>query len=183
MTDPIGRLLEEHRALMAELEPLRHTLERLEREGEEALPAARSALAAAAEVMAGPLLRHARKEDEVLFPVLECSLGGGSPTAVMRQEHQEIHERAATFRDTLREMHEVEHPAIVAGGAAMREMARRGSGARELMEIGGEILRLLDLHFLKEEEVLFPMAREILTGPERAEIGRRMELIDEEPVR
>ena len=182
MSDPISALLEEHLDLLARIAPLRSALEGLRREGALALPAAMSALEEVAETMDTRLLRHARKEDEVLFPALEEVLGGAGPTAVMREEHRFIHERAALFRETLRQIRELEHPAIAAGGAALREAARRGGGAAELSAIGEEIVRTVDLHFAKEEEILFPMAREILSAPELAEIGRRIEAIDLEPI-
>lgn len=184
MKDPIAHLLEEHEDLQATLAPLRAAVEALRAGGEPAVPAALPALESVGEMMGTRLLRHARKEDEVLFPALEAALGGdGGPTAVMREEHRVIHERAALFRETLRQIQVLEHPAIAAGGAALRHLAHRGAGARELLGIGEEIVRTVDLHFAKEEEILFPMAREILSAPEMAEVGRRIEAIDLEPGR
>ena len=129
--------------------------------------------------MATRLLLHARKEDEALFPALERAFGTpDGPTAVMRREHRAIHDRAGRFRETLRELNEVEHPAIVAGGATLRTLAEGGGSAAALVQTGEEIVSLLDLHFGKEEEILFPMAREVLSDDELAEVGRRMEAIE-----
>ena len=182
MNDPIAHLLREHRVVMAELAPLRSALEKVEREGDPALPAAHAALESAGQMMASTLLRHARKEDEVLFPALEAAFGAGLPTSVMREEHRAIHERAARFRETLRQLREIEHPAIVTGGAAIRQLTRTTAGAEELREIGRDILERIDMHFAKEEEILFPMAAGMLSPSEEAEITRRMERIDAEPV-
>jgi hemerythrin-like domain-containing protein len=130
-------------------------------------------------MMGTRLLRHARKEDEALFPALERAFGTHEgPTAVMRQEHRAIHDRAGLFRETLRELNEVEHPAIVAGGATLRTLAERGGNAGTLADTGEEIVSLLDLHFGKEEDILFPRARSILSDEEMAEVGRRMEEIE-----
>lgn len=177
--DPIEALLEEHAALMERFEGLRSAVRDLESGGDAAAERARPVLRAAAEVMATRLLRHAKKEDEALFPALEASWGGGGgPTAVMRQEHREIHEQAARFRETLRELHEVEHPAIEEKGAELRALAAGGGSAAALRETGAAILRLLDAHFRKEEEILFPMARERL-GPETLrQVWERMEAIE-----
>jgi regulator of cell morphogenesis and NO signaling len=179
MDDPIARLLEEHAAIMAEVAPLRRAVADLERRGEAALPGARTALAAVAHMMGTCLLAHARREDEALFPALEQVFGaGGGPTAVMRLEHQEIHAQAETFRRTLREFEEVEHPAIVAGGEALRTMVATGASAAALRATGAEILRLLDLHFAKEEDILFPMARELLSRQALEEVAGRFEALE-----
>jgi len=178
--DPIEHLLRDHRAIMAELEPLRRAAAELRARRPGALEAALPALEAAARMMATRLLRHARKEDEALFPAVETALAGAGPTAVMREEHRAIHERAARFRETLRQLEEVEHPAIVAGGARLRALAAGPADAGVLAETAGEILELLDLHFGKEEDILFPMVREILSPTTRAEVAQRMEAIEAE---
>jgi regulator of cell morphogenesis and NO signaling len=173
MDDPIALLLEEHAAIMAEVAPLRRAVADLKRRGEAALPGARAALAAVGEMMGTRLLAHARREDEALFPALEQVFGGSGPTAVMRLEHQ-----AETFRRTLRELEEVEHPAIVAGGEALRTMVAAGASAGALRATGAEIIRLLDLHFAKEEDILFPMARQLLSRQALEEVARRFEALE-----
>ena len=132
-------------------------------------------------MMATRLLRHARKEDEGLFPVLEEALGSADgPTAVMRFEHSLIHERAQLFRETLGELNEVEHPAIVAGGAALRTLTQAGGDAATLARTGAEVVMLLDAHFGKEEQVLFPMARELLSREALDRVADRMAAIEVE---
>ncbi len=181
MHHPIDQLLEEHRDIMAEVETLRRAVGELRDDGDAALPIALPALRSVGRMMATRLLRHARKEDEALFPALERVMGTpDGPTAVMRQEHRAIHDRARLFRETLHELNQVEHPAIVVGGATLRSLAEHGGDAAALAETGEEIVSLLDLHFGKEEDILFPMAREILSDDEMAEVGRRMEAIEAE---
>lgn len=179
MNDPIDQLLAEHREIMAEVAELRRAVAELRARGEAALPGALPALRSVGRMMATRLLQHARKEDEALFPALERVFGSDQgPTAVMREEHRAIHGRAGLFRETLRVLNEVEHPAIVAGGAALRTLSERGADAAALAETGEEIVHLLDLHFGKEEDILFPMARTMLSEGEMTEVGRRMATIE-----
>ena len=191
MLDPIDQLLVEHREIMAEVETLRRTVNDLHARGEAALPGAIPALASAGRMMATRLLRHARKEDEALFPAIEHALGlpaaatpgaGGGPTALMRDEHRVIHERSQVFRETLRELNEVEHPAIVAGGARLRALARGGTDAATLADTGEAVISLLDLHFGKEEDILFPMAREVLSRDDLRTVAECMAAIEMEAV-
>jgi regulator of cell morphogenesis and NO signaling len=183
MRDPIDHLLEEHRVIMADFEALRRAVEDLRRRGDTALPDALPALRRVGDMMATTLHRHARKEDEALFPALEKVFGtGGGPTMVMRQEHRDIHAGAELFRRTLHELNEVEHPAIVAGGEALRDLSAAGGSADQLRRTGEEIVNLVDLHFGKEENILFPMAREVLTPEALEAVGRRIEEIMAESV-
>ena len=181
MHDPIDRLLQEHRDIMADVAVLRRAVEDLDVRGDAALPAALPALRSVGRMMATRLLRHARKEDEALFPALERVFGAtDGPTAVMRQEHRAIHDHARLFRETLRELNEIEHPAIVAGGATLRTLVEQGGNAAVLARTGAEIVSLLDLHFGKEEDILFPMARAMLSEEDMATVGRGMEAIEAE---
>ena len=114
--------------------------------------------------------------DDALFPALEAVLGAqGSPTAMMREEHKEIHGQGELLRQTLYELNEVEHPKIEAGGARLREMAATGGSAETLRANVEEIARLLDMHFAKEEQILFPMAENILDHEVMDEILRKLE--------
>jgi iron-sulfur cluster repair protein YtfE (RIC family) len=177
--DPIERLLEEHRDIMARIAELRAAVRALEARGEAAVPEALPALASAARMMSTRLLAHARKEDEALFPALESAFGGiAGPTAIMREEHRDIHAQADRFRRTLRELEQVEHPAIVAGGVELRALAAGGAAAAELRDAARRVIDLLDLHFEKEERILFPMAREVLSSRAMADVARAMDALE-----
>lgn len=180
--DAVDHLLAEHREIMGGFEPLRRAVAALEARGEAAIAEALPALAAAARLMATRLRAHARKEDDALFPALERVFGeGAGATAVMRDEHREIHAHAERFRATLRELEEVEHPAILAGGAELAALAAgAGAGAARLAAAARGVLDLLDAHFAKEEEVLFPMAREVLPPEELRAVAARMEALGRE---
>ena len=179
MSDPIDRLLDEHRNIMAGLVGLRRAVEDLEAHGDEALNRSRPALDSAGALMERELIAHARREDEALFPAIEVALGEREgPTSEMRAEHVEIHSQAELFRRTLRELDQVEHPALKAAGAQLRSLAAPGSAAPEVQATGREVIRLLDAHFEKEEQILFPMARGLLDPASLEAVGRRMQELD-----
>ena len=171
----IDQLLREHAEFRGEMQRLSAAISGPE--GGAAWADALGRMRKFGEMMAGKLARHAAKEDQVLFPALEAKLGTTFPPAeVMRGEHREIHARGAQLRQTLAELAEVDHPAIHAGGEALRRMAAgdgRGPAAQRLA--AEQILALLESHFEKEEEILFPMARQILEPAELASLAEKMD--------
>lgn len=177
MADPIERLLREHREIMRQVAELRGALRALAERREDALEETRLVFLGTARMIETELLAHARREDEALFPAVARALEDGSLTDQMKLEHRDIHAEADRFRGTLRELHQVEHPAIVAGGARLGQLASAGSSVEILRTSGAELIRLLDEHFRKEEEILFPMAREALTSTELDEVARAMDAL------
>ncbi len=173
--NPIEHLLQEHCDIMAQVADLRRVVAALEARGEAALPEALPVLGRIGRMMETQLAQHARKEDEALFPALEALLGAESgPTSAMRLEHREIHSQGELLRQTLSELNEVEHPRIEAAGAKLRELTATGSEAKALRANAEEIIRLLDAHFDKEEQILFPLAENLLDAQALTEVGRRM---------
>lgn len=177
MFDPIDRLLQEHVLIMRQVADLRSAVQTLAERGEGALPELRPALQGTVRMIETELLAHARREDDALFPAIERALDVTEMTGQMRQEHRDIHAEADRFRATLRELNETEHPAIVASQARLGELAATG-GAESLRATAAELIRLLDDHFRKEEEVLFPMARGVLEAKELESVAREMEALD-----
>lgn len=177
MTDPIEELLAEHQVIMAQIADLRLAIQQLAAQGEAALATTLPIFERTGQMMATQLDRHRRKEDEVLFPALEAVFGStDGPTAVMRQEHQAIHQQGVLLRQTLYELNQVQHPAIEAGAARLRtlvagDIADGAATAVSLRATGEEIIELLDMHFTKEEEILFPMARHLLEPETLTEIA------------
>lgn len=176
--DPVQHLLDEHKEILAEFARLESAVQALEEQGDAALARSLPVFQQVGQMMAGRLERHARKEDEVLFPAVEAILGGGSPTGVMRDEHQEIHAQSALFRETLRQLNEVEHPKIEAGGDRLRQLGREGGDPEQLIVTAREILDLVAIHFEKEEQVLFPMVHNLLSTDEQASVARKIEAIN-----
>jgi iron-sulfur cluster repair protein YtfE (RIC family) len=179
--DPIDRLLEEHRTIMREVAKLRRAIIALDAEGAPALPRVLSDVRDAVAWLGVELLAHARREDDALFPTIERELGdAGGPTEVMRGEHRAIQTRAEQLRSTVRELNDVQHPALVRAGAALEDLAAAGDDAGALRTIAREMIALLDDHFLKEEEILFPIARDVLSREALDRVARRMEELDAE---
>jgi len=178
MNDPLEHLLLEHRDILAQAAGLRKAVAELDARGEAALPDALPLLARVGRMMETQLALHARKEDEALFPALEAIFGvDGSPTCVMRQEHQEIHGQGELLRRTLHELNEVEHPRLRAGGARLQELVMSSGSVDTLKTTAVEIIQLLDGHFGKEEQILFPMAQNLLDEAALAEVGRKIEAL------
>jgi hemerythrin-like domain-containing protein len=174
--NPIEHLLEEHKAIMAQVAELRKAAADLKARGEAALPEALPVLGRVGYMMETELARHAKKEDEALFPAIEAIIGAqGGPTYVMRREHETIHGQGELLRQTLRELNEVEHPKIEAGREKLKQLVASGSSAEALRENVEEIIRLLDMHFGKEEQILFPMAENMLDDEAMEEVGRKIE--------
>lgn len=114
---------------------------------EQAVPAADSLalVQSQAALLTAALATHAGLEDELLFSALDPHLGQMGPLAVMRMEHDEI-------ENTLGQVQE----------------------ARDLTQAQRLVLhavRVAREHFAKEEQVLFPMAHQVLDERELTQLG------------
>jgi len=89
-----------------------------------------------AATMTATLASHAHLEDELLFTALDAQMGPMGPVAVMRMEHDQIE---ALLEQVL--------------------VAQELAAAQRLMQ---QTLQLARIHFAKEEQVLFPMAQQVL---------------------
>jgi len=87
--------------------------------------------------------RHIAMEEEVLFPAMESASGmpEGGPTAVMRLEHSQIKALLEQIDET------------IASG-----------DCEQALEVGDTLLMLVQTHSAREEEVLYPMAENLLSG-------------------
>jgi len=172
-------LLDEHARIRAVLGPALQALPALETGGRPALAKHMPALRAWAEFSAGGLAAHAAKEDEILFPAVERYLGTTSgPTQVMRHEHQAIHALGRQFAETLTELRDRHHPALAAEVRAFHEAlqgAEAGSGSPDaLLKALREMTDLLQSHFAKEEQILFPLTESLLPPDLQQELGEQL---------
>lgn len=95
---------------------------------------------------------HFRREEEALFPALGKYIGLDSgPIAVMLAEHEEI--RAA-------------HRELV------KELAEERPDVEVVIGAGGTIIDILEPHIDKEDNILFPMAGQVLSPNELAEVDK-----------
>lgn len=92
---------------------------------------------------------HNEWEEINLFPRLEARTGPGGPCMVMRAEHRELWGLYGTLGPLLEK---------AKGGTVAPE------GLKSLAEVAGAIERLLSQHIAKENDILFPMARNVLSA-------------------
>lgn len=107
--------------------------------------------------MENDLVLHRRKEEEVLFPALAKQIGvEGGPIGVMLSEH-------STEKELLTDLR------------AAVDSAKAGKDTKD--EIRGAAQGILDLlrpHIQKEDNILYPMAEQILSPEEQAAVARGM---------
>ena len=134
--------------LTAEHAMLRRDFARLLQAASDGHPA--DALRLANEI-ADSLDRHLRDEETVVYPVCERLFGGKTGAAsVLREDHASIRDRMGT---------------LLARG--------RKDGAPSPVRV--DMLRLeMDVHFGREERVLFPMVSALLSGTESDALARRL---------
>lgn len=115
---------------------------------EQSLPASDSAAAMQNRMAAFffALEAHSQLEDELLFTALEPRLGlQGGPLVVMRMEHDQI--------------------------TALIENLGSAASAEEGRALAAQLIRVVRGHFQKEEQVLFRMARQLLSEEELSSLG------------
>ncbi|MEW5792523.1 MAG: hemerythrin domain-containing protein [Pseudomonadota bacterium] len=93
--------------------------------------------------------QHFRMEEEVLFPALEAHTNPLGPTRIMRMEHRQMEELLEDMKQAL----------------AQRRAEDFLGGAETL-------LIMMQQHNLKEEQVLYPMADQVLQAGRAALIAR-----------
>ena len=98
--------------------------------------------------------KHLKAEEEVLFPMVGQATGMGAhgPVAVMLMEHQQM-----------------KHLLTM-----VEENARGGSGDL-VLDHGDTLLMLTQQHNIKEEQILYPMSEQFLSG-QWPEIHRLLEI-------
>jgi hemerythrin-like domain-containing protein len=143
--DPVTVLLNEHRVIERVLGALEAAADHLDAGGSlrpEFFPEAIAFLTEFAD------RRHHHKEEDLLFPALvRAGLpGDGGPVAVMLHEHDAGRQLIATMRRAA---------AAVAGAEA--------TAAPVLAEAARAYAELLRHHIAKEDQVLFPMAGQVLS--------------------
>ena len=144
--DPINALYEEHDAALAHLEILGRTADEMAEGGPD--PDTLGRFDAALAFLEGKVREHNQWEENFLFPLLELRMGPGGPSGVMRAEHSMLW-RAYSRLEPL-------HRAVKEGTADATTL-------RQISEVAHEIVQLLSDHIAKENEILFPMARRMLS--------------------
>lgn len=89
-----------------------------------------------AALLTATLASHAHLEDELLFSHLDPVLGPMGPVAVMRMEHDQIEE--------------------------LLDQVQTGQDVSQMQNLLLQSIQVARSHFAKEEQILFPMAEQIL---------------------
>ena len=139
--DPIDALYDEHEAALRELERLRTSATGL------GLPEAVGEMEGALRFLETEIRAHNQWEEDHLFPKLEVFTGPHGPCMVMRSEHRQLW----GLYDHVGPLLEV----VKRGAAAADERA-------QLSRLALSIVDLLVQHIAKENQILFPMAKQML---------------------
>lgn len=164
--DPIEVLMEEHRQFLDRLEGFAVELRRWLALPRIPPPGVRSILELA-EFLAVDVDRwHGRKEEEFLFPAVGAYLPVDSgPVAMMIDEHHLVRE---------------EQRAIDRGGKRLENDAESPDALKEVGHAETRARTLLISHIAKEDQVLFPMVRSLLSPEEMERVARGFQEIDSE---
>ena len=117
---------------------------------EQERPSSLETLKAHARILDAALLSHAHLEESLLYPALEELIGPMGPLTVMRHEHE-----------------------------AIESELRRISSLGDADQARAALIRLLSVtrdHFGKEEEILFPMARQHVPQETLRQLGQQWSL-------
>jgi len=153
MLDPIEQLMHEHQEGLAALDRLEEAAKQVAVDG--LSPATREAMDEAISFINGEIRGHNEKEEEVLFPALGPYLPSpGGPVDVMLDEHRQLW----TLNDRL-----------------VAALGNPSPDRTELAQTAMGIVTLLREHINKEDNVLYPMARQFLGEQGLAEVSRKME--------
>jgi hemerythrin-like domain-containing protein len=155
-------LMEEHRVIERVLGAL-ETAARNLRDGDPVSPAI---FIQAAEFIKGFADGcHHKKEEGVLFPAMQSAgvPGEGGPIGVMLADHQEARQLTSAMR------------------VAAERLASGDADARaELIHSALQYVDLLRQHIAKEDNVLFPMANQVLQRSAQSEVLEAFERVEHE---
>lgn len=155
--DPIDVLLGEHRTILRVLDEVERESRRLEQEGMLREAFWQDLLRFCTEFDAG---LHHQKEEQLLFPLLELPLpgshrlDGSGPTKVLRDEHLRCQFWIRRIEQALQQ----------------RDRNRLAAAASSYLD-------LVRMHILKENQILLPLARRLLTVDQRERLHREFRLL------
>ncbi len=149
--DPIAILYAEHDEGLAALQRMSDAAHKLKANGWS--PEVVSELKESAAFINGEIRQHNEKEETALFPQLRSAIPYG-PVDVMLAEHRQLW----TLEDHLEE--------LLAG-------PQTDSSRRKLVSTALDIVDLLSEHISKENNILFPMARSMLSPTQMAVVAEK----------
>ncbi len=146
-TDPIDILIHEHEAGLTQLEKLNSAAQYILRTGFS--PEKFGEITEAIQYIETKIRDHYEKEEKFLFPLLERHIA--TTPKVMMDEHRELWKTVQCIRQNVED---IEEGRIYA------------STVKEMLQAAGQLYQLFQSHIAKENMVLFPMARKLLTPEE-----------------
>ncbi len=180
--DPIAVLLEEHREAYVLFDALTAALDALDRDGPQGLTAALVELERTLAFLHTGLETHIRKEEQPLFVPLRAALPADDR---LIEEMLAEHDQARMKRDDLRDLlddllsgHDDVRAERGELALALAGAERSPEGLAAVKRSARTVLRTLHVHFQNEEEIVFPLANELLSAEQMAEAGRAMVQID-----
>jgi len=160
INSPLAPLAQDHVVALAKLAALDKAVADLAAKGTS--PEALAVLDDFRAFLDGPLARHFKQEEEVLFPPLEAVMGRDrGPTAVMRHEHVELLAAMDAWRS-------------LADRVAAAPARTVLPAALELQRVSRQIIAGLGRHIHKEDNVLFPMSHRLLPPATLEDVGKKL---------
>jgi quercetin dioxygenase-like cupin family protein/hemerythrin-like domain-containing protein len=184
--DPIAILLAEHEAASRRFAALEEALAALSADDPAATAEALETVWQTLAFLDRDLEVHIRKEEEPLFPLLKAALPADDRLIdEMVAEHDQARLKRERLRAALEEL-SAGHDDVREGRERLRGAlaAATGtlttSGIAALRQAARAVLQTLRVHFQNEEELVFPLAPQLLTAEQLAEAGQQMIAIDQE---
>lgn len=157
---PLQQLKDEHGPLRAQMEA--YYIKAQEIDGASDYRAFIEDLAVLVRGFEANLAPHSEREEGVLFPMMGKYIGReAGPIAVMEYEHDEAKKNLKTFLDKMEQLPET----------------LEKDEAKEIASYAVNAYLTLSEHFMKEENVLFPMAERMLNEEEKETLMARIQEI------
>ncbi|WP_332634914.1 hemerythrin domain-containing protein [Halalkalibacter flavus] len=150
---PLRILKEEHKPLREQMEFLYNLSVSIEEENDiETMKEQLGSLRSGVVEFVSQLDPHSEKEEGVLFPMVAKYTGKDvGPIAVMEYEHDQAKSNLRTF---------LEKTFQLEAEVTINELI-------QMTQLYNEAFHILQGHFMKEEEILFPMAEQLLSNNEK----------------
>ncbi|MFX3623423.1 MAG: hemerythrin domain-containing protein [Ectobacillus sp.] len=153
----LEQLMQEHRMLVVQKEALLHLAAPIERGEDISYEEVLLCLCYKVQEFYKSFMKHTAKEEAFLYPLLAKCLGTeAGPVAVMELEHEQVAFHLTTF---------LNHAKNACDPIPKAE-------AKSLVYHLAEMADILNGHFEKEETIIFPLAEQLLTEEDKADIEK-----------
>lgn len=189
--DPIAVLLDEHVTALARFDALDRALTAVRPDDQASVAAALGEARATMHLLSTTLETHIEKEETPLFPLVRQRLPADDRLIEeMIAEHDQIRIRRDGLATVLRGVLDGDHAEVRDQREAVRAVVGTLEGApldatwlaalRRAWRAAAEVLRV---HFANEEELVFPLARSLLSAEELEAAALEMRRIDVQSAR